>query len=335
MNQYREQETGHTAGAMPGTGLFFVVNPASHSGKGMKLWKQVKGLLLDQGISHEVRFSKKQGDIARIVRTLTSSLPKGQERTLVILGGDGTFNEALQGLVHPERVRLGYIPTGSSNDLARDLKIGKDVKQALELALTGRERPMDLGCVTWHEDGREQRRYFAVSCGIGFDAAICREALSSRMKDWLNGFGLGKLTYLGIGLKQMLTARTAGCFLRLDGQKAVRLERMLFIASMSHRYEGGGFCFCPQARDGDGLLDLCVVNGVPKRKIPVVIPFALFGKHFRFRGVNHYRAARIEIRTDRPLWVHTDGEVPVKTDAVSITAEKGKLRFVCEKETET
>ena len=67
MNQYREQETGHTAGAMPGMGLFFVVNPASHSGKGMKLWKQVKGLLSDQGISHEVRFSKKQGDIARIV----------------------------------------------------------------------------------------------------------------------------------------------------------------------------------------------------------------------------------------------------------------------------
>lgn len=316
-------------------GLFFLVNPASHSGKGMELWKKTEELLTGQGIAHEVHFSKKQGDIARIARQLTEDLGEGGERTLVILGGDGSVNEALQGLVHPERVRLGYIPTGSSNDLARDLGISRDVSGALRTLLQGKERRMDLGCVSWKEGGERRRRYFAVSCGIGFDAAICQEALCSRMKDLLNRFGLGKLTYLGIGLKQMLTARTVRCVLRLDKKTTLRLDRMLFVANMSHRYEGGGFCFCPQADDGDGLLDLCAVDGVPKWKIPVVIPFALFGGHFRFRGVEHYRASRIDIRTDAPLWVQTDGEVPVKTDAITVTVEKGKLRFVCEKETET
>lgn len=315
--------------------LFFIINPASHSGKGLRLWQKAEALLRSQGIVYEAFFSERRGDIARIARQLTVSLQDGGERTIVILGGDGSVNEALQGLENFERVRLGYIPTGSSNDLARDLEISRDVSEALQTVRKGRERRMDLGCVSWEEGGKWHRRYFAVSCGIGYDAAICQEALSSKMKDLFNRFGLGKLTYLGIGLKQMLKARTVRCSLRLDQKEMIRLDRMLFIANMSHRYEGGGFCFCPQADDGDGLLDLCVVNRVPKWKIPVVIPFALFGRHFRFRGVEHYRAARIDIRTDAPLWVQTDGEVPANTDAVTVTVEKGKLRFVCEKEMET
>ena len=91
----------------------------------------------------------------------------------------------------------------------------------------GTEHRMDLGCVTWNADGKAQKRYFLVSCGIGYDAAVCQEALDSPMKDALNKLGLGKLTYLGIGLKQMLTlqyrfAWTAG---RSSKQESFYLRR--------------------------------------------------------------------------------------------------------------
>ncbi len=309
--------------------LVFIVNPAAHSGKGRKLWEQAEHILKERGVSYEGFLSEKKGDIAVIAERLTASLGTGEERTLILLGGDGTVNEALQGIRDFDRVLLGYIPTGSSNDLARDMGISTKPEEALRPFLEGgREQRMDLGCVSWQENGTSHKRLFLVSCGIGYDAAVCAEALSSKMKWHLNRLGLGKLTYLGIGLKQMLTAGYARASLRLDGDKIVHMRKMLFTACMLHRFEGGGFCFCPQADAQDGLLDLCVVDGVPRFRFPVMIPFALKGKHLRFRGVGSYRASRIEIRTDVPLWLHTDGEVPGRGSRFVITNEKQRVRFV-------
>ena len=106
----------------------------------------------------------------------------------------------------------------------------------------GTEHRMDLGCVTWNADGKTQKRHFLVSCGIGYDAAVCQEALDSPMKDALNKLGLGKLTYLGIGLKQMLTLQYCRASIRLDGREIIKAGKLLFAAGMIHRYEGGGFC---------------------------------------------------------------------------------------------
>lgn len=321
-------DCGH--GAADGhSSLCFLVNPASHSGKGMNLWRQAEHILKGRGASYEAFLSRQRGDIEAFARMLTEALDERTERTIVILGGDGTVNEALQGIQNFEQVRLGYIPTGSSNDLARDMGIGRDVERALLAVLDGgREKRMDLGRLSWKENGTCRQRYFLVSCGIGYDAAVCEEALSSGMKNALNRVGLGKLTYLGIGLKQMLAIRYAKAAIRLDGGRIVRLKRMLFTASMLHRFEGGGFCFCPQADAQDGLLDLCVVDDVPQWKFPVIIPFALKGKHFWFKGVTHYRASRIDIKTSVPLWVQTDGEIPGRLDRIAIACEKEKVRFV-------
>lgn len=309
--------------------LFFIINPASHSGKGIRLWNRVEEALKERRTPYEAFFSEKRGDIAVLAEKLTSSIKEGEERKLVVLGGDGTVNEAMQGIRNFEQVLFGYIPTGSSNDLARDMGIDRNALQALESVLReDHKTAMDVGCVSWPVNGGHEQRRFLVSCGIGYDAAVCEEALASPVKDVLNRLGLGKLTYLGIGLKQMLAARYVKASIRLDGEKVLHFDKLLFVANMSHRYEGGGFCFCPQADARDGLLDLCVVNEVPRWKFPVIIPFALKGKHFRFAGVTHYRASRIEIRTSAPLWVQTDGEVPGQLDRITVTVEKQKLRFV-------
>ena len=106
------------------------------------------------------------------------------------------------------------------------------------------------------------------------------------------------------------------------------IEKVYFAAVMNQPFEGGGFCFCPKADDQDGLLDLCVVNNVPRWKFPIIIPFALKGKHGGFKGVDQYRASRIEIRTSTPCWVQTDGEIPGKLDRIELTVEKQKIRFI-------
>lgn len=304
-----------------------IVNPASRSGEGLQIWKkQVEPALLRQGIPYRCYLSRAAGDVAILARTILAE-NAGQTVSLIILGGDGTVNEALQGMEDTADVVLGYIPTGSSNDLARDLQLPASPSDALDLILhSGRERLMDLGTVTY-EDGRKRR--FAVSCGIGYDAAICREALYSRIKTVMNVLGLGRLTYLGVALKQLFGAKKISARLLLDDGTTLEIENMLFTACMLHRFEGGGFMFCPDADDADGRLDMCVVGDIPKLKVLLALPSAFKGQHYRYKGINACRAASLTIECSAPLWVHTDGEVKRRSRRITVSCQREALRIMC------
>lgn len=319
---------------------YIIVNPASKSGRGAKIWSMLMPVLEQKDIEYKVFFSAKIGHVTKLVRDLSDSvLLRNPESTLklIILGGDGTLNEAIQGISDFGRVQLGYIPTGSSNDLARDLGLPKDPALILETILKGNVvRTLDLGTLSYgntneNTDGNtgEAVRYFAVSSGIGFDAAVCEEALSSRFKKALNRMGLGKLTYLSIALKQLVAAKSVSCDIYLDDAKEpVHFRRFLFTAFMIHRYEGGGFQFCPMADATDGKLDLCVVGRIPKPVILFALPTAFFGKHYMFPAIRHYAASKAVVHSSIPLWVHTDGEVSRKADEITVTCTKRQIRLM-------
>ncbi len=322
-----------------------IINPASRSGLGKRLWTEtVKPALDKREIAYQAYFSEKPGDVAVLSKKITDSYIKTGETgdasnaesvsirdacKLIILGGDGTVNEALQGISSNAQVIVGYIPTGSSNDLARDMGISKKPLEALNRILEAEDhpemvRPMDKGIVTYQSTDRA----FAVSCGIGFDAAVCEEAMHSKIKDTLNRLKLGKLTYLGIALKQLFAAKKVSCDLYLDDNEPIHIKKILFVATMTHRFEGGGFKFCPTADYTDGVFDLCVVGNIPKPIILLALPTAFFGKHFIFPGVNHYRAKQIRIETSTPLAVHTDGEFHGHYNALEITCNPKDIYFI-------
>lgn len=303
-----------------------IINPASRTGKGLEIWKkEVEPALHAEGISYRSYFSRKEGDVARIAADILASATE-RPINIILLGGDGTVNEALQGMKDTSDVILGYIPTGSSNDFARDMGISKDTKEALELILhTGKVYPMDLGTITY-DDGTIRR--FVVSCGIGFDAAVCEEALHSNIKKFFNKIGLGKLTYLGIALKQLFAAKKVSCTLTLDDEPSISINKFLFVTCMQHRYEGGGFMFCPKADASDGYLDLCAIGDVPKLLILMALPTAFKGKHYMFKGITPYRAKKVRIETSSDLWLHTDGEVCRKTNAFTVTCDKHAIKVI-------
>ena len=297
-----------------------VINPASKSGHGLEMWKELEDWLLKHSIEYEAFLSKGPGDVTRIVHELCENgLSKASSMLrIIILGGDGTFNEALQGITDFDCVEIGYIPTGSSNDLARDL--------------------MDLGRLTYHDSASERSRlheekdsdtrYFAVSCGIGYDAAICEEALASHFKNTLNRLGLGKLTYLTIALKQLILTKRGNCTITLDGKEPFELKSFLFIATMIHRFEGGGFMFCPDADAQDGRFNLCAVGPIAKLRILFALPSALKGQHYRYPHIYPYDGASVHIEADRPFWVHTDGEVSRKSSSITIECLQKKIHLL-------
>ncbi|MDE5590486.1 MAG: diacylglycerol kinase family lipid kinase [Acetatifactor sp.] len=303
-----------------------IINPASRSGKGLKIWKdQVEPALRRGGTEYHTYFSEHAGDVAKIAGEILSHADSTPV-SLIVLGGDGTVNEALQGISDPSKVILGYIPTGSSNDLARDLGIPTDPTAALDLILhSGTACSMDLGTVTY-ADGRKRR--FAVSCGIGYDAAVCEEALRSKAKKVLNRIGLGKLTYLSIALKQLFATRAISGRLILDDKPPIEIGNILFTACMLHRFEGGGFMFSPDADATDGILNLCAVGDISKALILFALPTAFKGKHYRFNGITPYQAKKICIEVSSPLWVHTDGEVTQKSRSITVTCEQNALRII-------
>lgn len=321
---------------------YIIVNPASKSGKGLKIWSVLEPVLIEKKIEYKLFFSKEIGHVSRLVRKLSASLASNKPEEilkLIILGGDGTLNEALQGITDFERVYLGYIPTGSSNDLARDLRLPKDPVKILETIVSCHTpTALDLGLLTYdkyskefsrqYSDKTSNFRFFAVSCGIGFDAAVCEEALASKFKNILNKIGLGKLTYLSIALKQLIKAKKITCKVTFDDAPPIYLPKFLFVACMIHQFEGGGFKFCPGASAYDGLTDICVVGNIPKWLILMALPTAFFGKHYFFRGIDHYTAHRIHLETSAPLWVHTDGEVTRKSSSITITNAQHKLYFL-------
>ncbi|MBP9996638.1 MAG: YegS/Rv2252/BmrU family lipid kinase [Lachnospiraceae bacterium] len=314
-----------------------ILNPSSRSGRGMKIWlKQIEPILKERGIKYELYMTKGDDKNAPMVQEIMSKYDGTERINLIVLGGDGTVNEVVQAIDDYDKVQLSIIPTGSSNDLARDIGISVDPADALRHLL---DEPtsidMDLGVV--HYENSLVRngnmsipdRYFMVSTGIGFDAAVCEEAMHSKLKNALNRCGLGKLTYLSVALKQLIATKYITGELILDGDEdnIISLEKLLFVAGMNHRFEGGGFMFGPEADATDGLIDMCVVSKLPKPKILRVLPSAFKGKHFAFDGVDSYRASSYAIRTSEPLWVHTDGEVKTRADYVSVMLKGGAVHF--------
>lgn len=315
-----------------------IVNPSSRSGKGQMIWAKLENIFKDFNVEYRLHYTKDFGKEDTTVKILYEEYHnKGEVLHLVVMGGDGTINGVLQRLPGFDNVKLTIVPIGSSNDLARDLGItGKFEDIVRKFLETPEYINVDIGQV--HCENTLVRagamdipdRRFIVSAGIGFDAAICEEALHSKIKDFLNKIGLGKLTYVGIALKQLAAMKyiTGELTLEDDEETIIPLDKLIFVAGMNHRFEGGGFMFGPEADNHDGLLEICAVTKVAKSKVLRILPTAYKGDHFRFDGVDHYRASKYTVRTSEPLWVHVDGEVGTKADFVEVSVLREALRIV-------
>lgn len=304
---------------------YFIVNPHSQTDQGRDIWeRQLLPELTAPELDWKVIYTRRQGHCTRIMRALTSRLK--QPFTAVIIGGDGTLNEAVNGIESFEYLTLGFIPIGSSNDFARGMGFQGTPVEMLRGILAGEHvRMLDYGVV---QSGDSALQRFLVSSGIGFDACVTDEALTSPIKNVLNAVHLGKLTYAVIAVQKLIQIRLQSAVLTVDGQKEYRHRRMYFASSHNLPYEGGGFKFTPAAKPDDGLLNVCVVTGLPKLLVLPCLPTAYFGLHLKVPGIYTFTCRKIHIEVPNPYPVHTDGETYHPRTQVDVWCEPGRLRFV-------
>ncbi len=300
----------------------FIVNPNARSGMGEQTWHALEKILKEQEVSYRVFFTKYQKHATAITKKLTE---EQSLRTIIVLGGDGTVNEVVNGIADLSSTTLAYIPIGSSNDFARGMGLSADPVTALKHILSpSRYAYLNIGALRY----QEKKRRFAVSSGFGFDAAVCHQIQVSGFKKLLNRLHLGKMAYAFIALQRILTMTPRRMTLILDNNRNIIFDKVYFAASMNQNTEGGGFKFCPKADPSDDVLDIIVVAGLSKFKIISLLPTAFKGLHVHFKGVYTYQCKEAAFQSEYPLPVHTDGEPIFLQRSLHLALEEEKLRLI-------
>ena len=307
--------------------IYFIVNTTGGSGRAMKTWRVLREILAEEAIEFKAYRTKKPGDAGRIARGIAKNASDMAD--IVIVGGDGTFNEVLNGIPDLTRVRLGLIPCGSGNDFARGLDIPKDVKKAWHrIRNAGEGRRIDIGEVAL---GDETHR-FGISAGIGLDAIVCRKVSRSSLKPILNRLGLGQLTYLVVTVISLFTMKKTDMKLVMRGQEDAlptceirSFKDVIFLAAMNMPAEGGGVRMTPQARCDDGAISLCSAHGIPRWKSFFLLPPLARGKHPGKKGFYLAEGEEVILSLGRPMTVHADGEYLGEHDRVGFRIVPGAL----------
>jgi len=309
--------------------LYFIVNPNAGGAKGFETWKAAELRLQKLKVPYKVFITNGPGDAVRISREITNSDDAREgEKTIVAVGGDGTFNEVLNGLNISDSITIGYIPTGSGNDLARGLGLSTNVTKCLSSILSRKNIvEMDYGVLTYGQNEVVHRR-FAVSAGIGYDAAVCVAIDNCSVRRGLSKLKLQKQAYILIGAMEILRTSSSRGHLVLDESRRIEFNDIIFVSAQNHVTEGGGKKFAPQADYQDGLLSLCIMHTRSKAQFTRLLAKGIVGNHPKEQGVRTLDCKSVKIHMDTPMPVHTDGEVlPPQTD-IEIQCVERKLRII-------
>ncbi len=315
--------------------FYFLVNPASKSKGGMNLWTEIEAYLKSEKISYEACFTKRSGHMQELVYDICNQHINDETPVnIVILGGDGSFNEAVQGVIDFNKVNIGYVPTGSSNDFARAMYDNASYLDAVKRIVSCKKpKKLDIGKLKINVLENESpvtpvTRLFNVSCGIGFDAEVCAVAETSKVKAFFNKLHLGKLAYSFLAVKLLFSAKPSDAEIILENEETVTVKKCRFVVAMNTCYEGGGYKFVPGAVPTDGYLDICAVGNISALNAILTLPSATKGTHLKKKQFRTYHVKSIEIKSEKPLYVHTDGEVSHKAKHIKLSLIPGGMNFL-------
>jgi len=229
---------------------------------------------------------------------------------VVAVGGDGTVNEVAQGLYGFD-VKMGIIPMGSGNGLARELGISMDLRKSAKALLKGKNLKVDICKLN------EQR--FLCTSGIGFDAMIADKMSKASSR--------GFLKYVQLVIRESIFFKPLDVRMKIDG---VLIEEKVFLITFANASQFGNNAFiAPAASMTDGLIDVVVVRKFAKIWMPV-FSVALFTKFIpKLPFVDCYKAKQIELELADTPYYHFDGEPGSLIIPAKISLDEKKIWVRC------
>lgn len=285
---------------------FVVVNPHAGTNKCSRDWPGIKKLLEQKNFQMKIIFTERQFHAIELVKT---AIEKERYTNILVVGGDGTLNEAVNGIFKQQRFRtdeitLGLVTVGTGNDWGRMYEMPESYKKQIKLLRKGYTFLQDVGEVEYRYAIDEEKRYFVNIAGMGYDALVAQK--TNLMKQKGRGGVLAYLINLVTGLFQYQNTHLD---IMADG-KQIFSGNVFSMSIGICKYNGGGMMQLPDAIPDDGLFDITVIRKTTKFRIVSNIKNLFDGSFVKMPEVEQYRGKMISIKSKPPqkLYLETDGE---------------------------
>lgn len=288
----------------------------------------ISKLLRDNNIHHEAVFTEhKHHATALTVQAIDSGY-----RNIIVVGGDGTLHEVVNGLfiqqrVDPSEVTIAVISAGTGNDWIRMFGIPTRYSEAIRAIKEGHTFLQDVAEVDYEESKYSQTRHMANVAGLGFDAAVIKRTLTSNAKD-----KFGKGGYLWCLVRAFFSHKATGAKIWID-DRLVFNDLLFSIAIGVGKFNGGGIQQLPSAVADDGLLDVTIIRPVHWWHVVFRLRRLFNGTIYSIGHVTHSQGKKIRIESspetplevDGELYGHTPVELRVKHRKVKVIVNKSFL----------
>ena len=283
---------------------FFIVNPASGNGRVGRDWARISRCIKDNYVgTYDHAMTQYRGHASELARQ-AAAVGYG---LVVVLGGDGTINEVVNGIFprpqhQSHEVTLGFLPLGKGNDFIRTLGMRGDLTLAVKALNIAETREVDVAKVECKGDVGASVRYFLNVADFGSGGAI-----AERVNRAKRGMG-SQLSYLWAIVATMAFFRNPTITFKIDdGPDQVGVINNFVVAN--GRFFGGGLKPAPHAQIDDGLLDLVSMGDIGFFEALLNLPRLKRGSHLNHRKAGFYRGRKLVAHSDTPVLVETDGEV--------------------------
>jgi len=279
-----------------------IVNRAAGGGKTERDWPLISQYLKQHGIPFEPHFTNRRLHASIIARNM---IKEGYSK-IIVVGGDGTMNEVINGLFAQERINttevmLGMISVGTGNDWARMFSIPADYEEAVLTIKQQKTFIQDAGLVSYRKNGKEWKRYFINIAGMGFGARVVER--SNRMKDKGKS---GPFLYFYNIFYSLLRYKAQQAEIEIDG---ITYDRSIFSMNVGiGKYNGGGMIQVPHAIADDGLYSITLIKRMGKLNVLANIKRLYNGSITTHSKVETYMAKSVQIDGPTRLQIETDGE---------------------------
>ncbi len=285
--------------------IAFIVNPHAGNGSTGSNWSYIEAVARDRLGHFETYITQKPGDAVMFAEDAVAK----DTGLLVCVGGDGTLNEVINGIMmHEESIRssvtLGFVPNGTGCDFVRTLPIPQNIEHAIDAIAGGIVRAIDLGRLSFHDHrGHECGRYFhnITSFGLGGDVAQRVNRTTKAFGPFISFMWATLISIFLYGKKQIR--------IRIDN--GFEQEFTVWnVAVANGQYHGGGMWVAPYASVYDGLLNVTVIGDLTLPEVFLNLPKLYNGKIYDMDKVVALTGKKIEAVSDQPALLDVDGEQP-------------------------
>lgn len=280
-----------------------IINPASARGKMRERWHAIEATLRAENFAFDFVFTERPLHATELAR---AALAAGCD-LIVAVGGDGTLNEVVNGMVTQDgnavnpNAALGVITSGTGGDFARTAGIPHDpLAAARHLARATQTRPLDIGEMVYERDGKTTRRFFANIAGVGFDAEVIERTESGGKR------GGGTIPYYSALVTTIWKYQNKQVAVQIDDQ---RIEaRMNAVVICNGKFFGGGMQISPNSNLADGMFDVIILGDLGRLEVLLNTPRLYNGTILEHPKVSEYRARTVVVEPKQRMLIEADGE---------------------------